>query len=53
LKLATRGSALALVQARYVASLLPVDVEIVEVKTSGGRVAAARRCRDRRGEDLR
>jgi hydroxymethylbilane synthase len=34
-KLATRGSALALVQARLVAELLPVDVEIVEVKTSG------------------
>jgi hydroxymethylbilane synthase len=34
-RLATRGSALALVQARLVADLLPVDVEIVEVKTSG------------------
>src|SRR5919107_5586714 len=34
-RLATRGSALALVQARLIADLLDGDVELVEVKTSG------------------
>src|SRR5215218_10648928 len=34
-RLATRGSALALAQARLVASLLDDDVELVEVRTSG------------------
>ena len=35
IKLATRGSALSLAQARMVAGLLDDDVELVEVKTSG------------------
>lgn len=35
IKLATRGSALALTQARLVASLLDDEVELVEVRTSG------------------
>jgi hydroxymethylbilane synthase len=35
IRLATRGSALALVQARHVASLLDDEVELVEVRTSG------------------
>ena len=34
-RLATRGSALALTQARHVASLLDDEVELVEVRTSG------------------
>jgi hydroxymethylbilane synthase len=34
-RLATRGSALALTQARHVADLLDDDVELVEVRTSG------------------
>jgi hydroxymethylbilane synthase len=35
IRLATRGSALALAQARLVASMLDDDVELVEVRTSG------------------
>ena len=35
IRLATRGSALALVQARHVAGLLDDEVELVEVRTSG------------------
>jgi hydroxymethylbilane synthase len=37
IRLGTRGSALALAQARQVAELLPDDVELVEVATSGDR----------------
>ena len=46
LRLGTRGSALALVQARTVAALLReragVDCEIVTIRTSGDRMADAR-----------
>jgi hydroxymethylbilane synthase len=44
LRIGTRGSALALTQARHVAELLDADVELVEIRTSGdegGRRAAA------------
>lgn len=37
IRLGTRGSALALTQARYVASLLSEEVELVEITTSGDR----------------
>lgn len=37
IRLGTRGSALAMVQARWAASLLPGEVEIVEITTTGDR----------------
>ena len=42
MRLGTRGSALALVQARWVADHLPGDVEIVEITTTGDGDRAAR-----------
>ncbi|MGA9859398.1 MAG: hydroxymethylbilane synthase [Solirubrobacteraceae bacterium] len=41
MRLGTRGSALALVQARWVAERLPGEVEIVEITTLGDRGASA------------
>jgi hydroxymethylbilane synthase len=40
-RIGTRGSALALAQARWVASLLPGDAELVTITTSGDRARAA------------
>lgn len=40
IRLGTRGSALALAQARWVAQQLPDDVEIVTITTSGDRASA-------------
>ncbi|MGK2938442.1 MAG: hydroxymethylbilane synthase [Solirubrobacteraceae bacterium] len=40
IRLGTRGSALALAQARHVGSLLGADVEIVEITTTGDRARA-------------
>lgn len=42
MRLGTRGSALALAQARWVAERLPADVELVEVVTTGDGDRAAR-----------
>lgn len=45
IRLGTRGSALALTQARHVASLLDDDVELVEITTSGDRGAVGDKAR--------
>jgi hydroxymethylbilane synthase len=45
IRLGTRGSALALTQARHVAALLDAEVELVEITTSGDRGAVGDKAR--------
>ena len=45
MRIGTRGSALALAQARLVAALLPGEAEIVPITTSGDRSASGDKAR--------